>query len=86
MSVNKNEQIDLSQFADDTTVILDGSEHSLSSALETISIFGKHSGLKINIDKTQVVWIGSKKFSNEKLCCNYNLKWGVTSFSMLGLG
>ena len=68
MSVNKKELIDVSQFVDDTTVILDGSEHSLSSAPETISILGKHSGLKINIDTTQVVWIGSKKFLQTKKC------------------
>ena len=49
----------MSQFADDTSIILDGSEISLKSCLKTIAEFGNFSGLKINIDKTQVVWIGS---------------------------
>ena len=57
MSISNNEHINLSQFADDTTVILDGNEHSLSSALETISVFGTYSGLKINIDISSVDWI-----------------------------
>ena len=43
----------LSQFADDTSLILEGSE--------------KLSGLNINFTKTQVVWIGSKKYSNDTL-------------------
>ena len=36
----------LSQFADDTTVFLDGSRDSLQSALNIIEIFGSFSGLK----------------------------------------
>ena len=38
----------ITQFADDTTIILDGSERSLLSALNTIEIFGTISGLKMN--------------------------------------
>ena len=34
------EVIKLSQFADDTTLILDGSQRSLEAALNTIQIFG----------------------------------------------
>ena len=34
------EEIKLCQFADDTTLILDGSKESLEAALNTIEIFG----------------------------------------------
>ena len=55
------------QFADDTTLILDGTRQSLVSALNTLEIFGSISGLKMNTDKTKIIWIGKQKYSNEKL-------------------
>jgi hypothetical protein len=48
----------LSQFADDTSLILDGSEKSLNEALLELDWYAKLSGLNINFTKTQVVWIG----------------------------
>ena len=40
------EEIKLSQYADDTTLILDGSEESLRESLKLLDDFGKMSGLK----------------------------------------
>ena len=80
-----NQDIKLSQFADDTTLILDGTESSLNSSLNEISFYGTLSGLKINIDKTHVIWIGSKKYSKNTMCSNYKLKWGGSTFNMLGI-
>jgi hypothetical protein len=34
--------------------------------------------------KTQVVWIGSKTYSNDTLGQHRNLSWGKTSFKLLG--
>ena len=39
------------QFADDTTLILDKHKQSLLAALNALEIFGCTSGLKINTDK-----------------------------------
>ena len=75
----------ITQFADDTTLILDGSERSLLSALNTIEIFGTISGLKMNKSKTKLIWIGRKKFSKEKINTNQNLEWGVTEFIFWGI-
>jgi hypothetical protein len=50
----------LTQFADDTTIILDGTEQSLNETLQTLNEFSAISGLNINFDKTKVVWIGKK--------------------------
>ena len=36
----------ITQFADDTTLVLDGSQSSLKAALNTLEIFGSYSGLK----------------------------------------
>jgi hypothetical protein len=44
---------EISQLADDTSVILDGSEESLNETLLELEWFKKISGLKINFSKTQ---------------------------------
>jgi hypothetical protein len=76
---------EISQFADDTSVILDGSEESLNETLLELEWFKKISGLKINFSKTQVIWIGSKKYSRDKLFENWNLSWGKTTCTVLGI-
>lgn len=75
----------LSQFADDTSLILDGSEKSLQETLLELDWYADISGLKINFSKTHVVWIGSKKYSNDVLCHDRNLSWGTTKFKLLGV-
>ena len=80
-----NAEFLISQFADDTTLILDASRQSLSASLNTLEVFGSMSGLTMNKEKTKVVWIGRKRFSKEKIDTNFNLQWGVTQFDLLGL-
>ena len=50
-----NKEFYLTQFADDTTLILDGSQSSLQAAFNTIDVFSRYSGLKINKSKTKLV-------------------------------
>ena len=45
----------LSQFADETTIILDGSEQSLAAAIKTLDSFAKLSNHKVNISKTRAI-------------------------------
>ena len=75
----------LIQFADDTTLILDGSQDSLQAALNTLEIYGNFSGLKMNREKTKVIWIGRKKHSKDKLKVSVNLDWGKSEFVLLGI-
>ena len=75
----------ITQFADDTTLILDGSKQSLLAALNVLEIFGSVSGLKINTDKTNLVWIGKKRYSKCELDVGRKLKWGATNFTLLGI-
>ena len=53
--VDKNE-VKISQYVDDTTLILDGSRESL----QTLEDFSKISGLRLNDSKTEALWISSK--------------------------
>ena len=52
----------MTQFADDTTILLHGTQDSLTGSQNTLEIFGTISGLKMNTDKTKVIWIGRRKF------------------------
>ena len=40
----------MSQFADESTLILSGSRQSIESALNVLEFFGTYSGLKVNTD------------------------------------
>ena len=56
LQINDSEYL-FSQYADDSTLILDDDGKSLNSALDLISRFSKCSGLNVNYDKTEAVWI-----------------------------
>ena len=75
----------LTQFADDTTLFLDGTRGSLLAALNTLEVFGSYSGLVMNSEKTQLIWIGKKKNSKEKIDTGKPLLWHSGSFRLLGL-
>lgn len=81
----ENKEIKISQFADDTSLMLDGSSLSFTETMKELTQFANLSGLKINYDKTQVVWIGAKKYSSDSIKTRWKLKWGITSFKILGI-
>jgi hypothetical protein len=53
------EKYKITQFADDTSLLLDGTEKSLNNALKLLNIFSEISGLKVNLYKSKVIRIGS---------------------------
>ena len=55
-----NTEFRLIPFADDTTIILDGTRNSLEAVLNMLEVYGSMSGLKVNTDKTKLIWIGKK--------------------------
>ena len=59
-----NKEFTPSQYADDTQIFLDGSEMSLRKTLAKLNSFYIMSGLKLNIEKTRAIWIGSMNKSN----------------------
>lgn len=81
----RNREFVISQYADDTSFILDGSGQSLEQALIVLKFYAEISGLGVNVDKTSVIWFGSMKNSNLKLCEDYNLHWEKGFFSLLGI-
>ena len=84
--INVNgKEVKLSQYADDTTLILDGSEKSFLEALRMIDLFGNVSGLKLNYSKTEALWTGSNSDSDFKLCPEKNFKWPRKKVKALGV-
>ena len=75
----------LSQYADDTTLILDGFEESFLESVVLIETFGNISGLRLNIKKTKALWIGSKKDCDLKLLSEKDFKWPKKKVKALGV-
>ena len=46
--------------SDSTLIVQD--EKSISEALNIIELFSKFSGLQLNINKTEAIWLGCWKF------------------------
>ena len=82
--VNERE-IKISQYADDTTLILDGSRESLTSSLHILDNFQRVSGLKLNNKKTKALWIGANAEKEDKLCPERDLKWVKGKTKALGV-
>ena len=80
-----NDEVKISQYADDTTLILDGSEKSLTSARQILDDFGKISGLKLNDSKTEALRIGSKIGHEQILVSGKKFKWPKYKVKTLGL-
>ena len=79
-----SDQYKIGQYADDTFLLLDGSENSLRESITIFEKFFQCSGLKMNMQNTQVAWIGFLKNANNNLCPDLNLNW-VKHFKLLGI-
>lgn len=81
----KNKEYLLSLFADDTSAFLDGSERSFTEAIHTFDRFSEMSGLRVNNEKTKVVWIGSRRGCGVKYMRDRNFLWDPGIFKVLGI-
>ena len=80
-----NVECKLSQYADDTTMILDGSELSLSRTLLLLDNFAISSGLKINYEKTEALWMGSYKDRDFSIPSSKPITWARGKVYALGV-
>ena len=75
-----NREIKLSQYADDTTVFC-RDIFSLGKLLDLLSTFGDCSGLKLNVAKSEAMWLG--KSANRK-DMPFDIKWPKRPIYALG--
>ena len=82
--VNQRE-LKISQYADDATLILDGSKDSLSASLNILDKFSEISGLRLNNKKTEALWIGVNSGSDNIYFPERNFKWQKRKVKALGV-
>ena len=75
-----NKQFKIGQYADDTFLVLDGSERSVRMAMNSFELFKLISGLRINIEKTQAINLNPCMQRVEDLGLQY-----TSHFKLLGI-
>ena len=81
--IHENEEVKLTQYADDTTAIL-ANVQSVSNLFELLSSFEKCSGLKINQAKSEMLCaIGKMQFATSKLAMILSMRSGCISLTTL---
>ena len=78
---DKQKHIQVTQLADDTTVFLKN-EKAIKNCLEIIQHFGNVSGLRLNIEKTEGLWLGRGKNRGDDFA---NINWEKNSIKALGV-
>lgn len=81
----QDQEVLLRLFADDTTLFLDGSEKSFCETIRTLDHFATISGLKINNEKTQILWIGSRRHCGTRFMRDRNFTWDPGIVKVLGI-
>ena len=77
----KNCSLKICQLADDTTLFLK-SRQDITLAINIIEMFGSFSGLKLNRNKTEGIWLGKLKHSRDKF---ENINWCSDPVKSLGM-
>ena len=75
----------ISQFADDTTLLLEGDRESYEQLFKHLETFGNIAGLKLNHGKSNNIWLGSKRNSQIEWLPHLDMCWNPQKFKLLGL-
>ena len=66
-------------------MFLDGSQESFTQLFETLNVFSKFSGCKLNLNTTEAVWIGSKRGCLDFPACGEGISWKTNHSKTLGI-
>ena len=69
------QEIKISQYEDDTTLILDGSSVSFTTAPQILNLFSEISGLHLNNRNMEAMWIGANIGKEKNLSPQKGFKW-----------
>ena len=79
-------EVKLTQYADDTTFLFDGSISSFRGIRDTLTHFDNLSGLRINFNKSLLIGLGSLKNQYDTLGDTYGIPWNRgDNFVLLGI-
>ena len=79
-----SDELKISQYADDTSLLLDGSKDSFEYCIHTILEYAKYSGLNMNFEKTKVITLGNTR-NDIRYMPNLDLEWNPKTFTVLGI-
>ena len=77
--------VKLTAYADDITVVMDGTEDSLRECTNIFYEFQKISGLSLNRQKSKLMWIGEQARAKEPICQDLGLSWTKGPIELLGV-
>ena len=75
IQIGDQSHVKITQFADDSTHILDGSKESIVNAVKVMEKFGLISGLKLNVAKSVLFKIGSLKDNERDIAPDKNYQY-----------
>lgn len=75
----------ISQYADDTELLQNGDRQTFEETIKTIDKFSKFSGLYLNVEKTNAIWLGNKRNSITKYMQHLSIIWNPDTFKILGV-
>ena len=83
----KDREVVIAQFAYNIALFLDSNEQSFSEAIWTLQNFAEMPGLKMNNNKTKVIWIGRKKSFQVQFFFlrDMNFCWDPGTFKVFGI-
>ena len=81
----QHKEVKISLLADDSTCFLDGSLQSFNSLFNILDRFAICSGCKLNLSKSEAVWIGARKGSRNSPFSERGLMWKDSNFKTLGV-
>ena len=84
--ININDkELKLTQYADDSEILLKGDRQSFEETIQTVKLFGDVSGLHLNTKKTNCVWLGNQRNSQIRYMQHLDISWNPRFFKILGI-
>ena len=80
-----DKEIKLTQYADDSEIILNGDRQSFEETIQVVQLFGSVSGLHLNARKTNSIWLGSRRNSQVRFMQHLDIQWNPEIFKILGI-
>ena len=77
----RNSEVKLALYADDITIAVQDLK-SAEKVFDVLKAFSKDSGLKVNIKKSEGMWLGTEKNNNSE---PFGIKWPNTPIKALGI-
>jgi hypothetical protein len=85
IKINDSEYL-LSQYADDSSLILNDNPKSLDQSLLMFKKNSECAGLRVDFDKTEAIWPGSRRSCHEQLLPDKHSSWNFSGkFKLLGI-